>query len=314
MAGLKIASTYRKNKMNKNTLPVHSGILSLCFIAASAVGAPVQAVTITNLTASASYVMSGTNQVDMGPVFDSSSVDITHFAPDGSGSSIGIHTYADSASASFGSRASGSGIYLVTSEIQVTGTFSGDTFSSTIMPGQIYVLAPSGYPFAMGEAVIAALTFTLVIDGATTFTSSAELGLDSNGLGQEIVETPGGFNIGYALTTGADFAAYHFGASTQSIGGLGAGPHTFEYTIQSLAFGMTMADVCGGGSTGQGGQGGQSGQGACLLSSGAQSGDPLQSLPLPEPGSLALFAAGILGLAWSRLQKHVTPRSCFRAA
>lgn len=307
--------------MNKNSVLTQSRFLPLC-LAAYVVSAPVYATTITGLQADADYTLGAAPlpptpaPVVLGPQIamppGSTSVDILQFTPDIYGNNIGIHTYADSTSASFGSRASGDGSYDVTSNIKVTGDFTGDTFSSSIIPGQVYVQIPAGYVFGAGEFVSAHLKFSLVVDGGTPFLSEASLNWSTAGLVSNVSETAGGFNIGYSLTTAATFANYGFGPSTQMINGFGVGTHTFEYNIFAEAHGLTHSVTCvgDGGGNGQhpGDAGvaavgdGSTGQGGCQPGSGAQSGDPLHSLP--EPDSMALMGLGLGLFAWSSRQQQ----------
>lgn len=290
--------------MNKHSVFSHTRLLPLCMALACG-GTPAYATTITGLQADASYTLGVAAPVGL-PTQTATppattSVDILSFTGDGS-NNIGLHTYADSNSASFGSRASGDGDYAATSNIKVTGGFSGGTFSSTVIPGQIYVQIPAGYVFSAGEYVSAHLQFSLVVDGVTTFLSDASLLWNAGGLTTGTSETAGGFSIGYALSTAATFANYYFPSSTQTISGLGAGSHSFEYNILAEAHGLTHSVTCAGGGGGGGQHGGVAGnpavsdgtgggQGSCQPGSGAQSGDPLHSLP--EPGSTALFGLGL---------------------
>lgn len=289
-----------------------------CLAVAWACGAPAYAATITGLQAEAGYTLDGSPAVTLPTQTatppGTTSVDILQFTGDGF-NNIGIHTYADSPSASFGSRASGDGDYDAGSLITVTGTFSGDTFSSTVIPGQIYVQIPAGYVFDPGEFVSAHLQFSLAVDGGTPFLSDALLNWSAAGLTSSTSESANGFNIGYTLTTGATFANYSFPSSTQTINGLGGGDHTFVYTILAEAHGLTHPVTCagGGGSDGHGGineqVAGEPGQGSCQPGSGAQSGDPLHALP--EPGTAVLFGLGAAVLARSsrRGRKQAQPVS-----
>ncbi len=282
-----------------------------------------RAATISYLQADGSYQLASAGLVTLPsdtatPPADTS-VDVLSFPSDGPGNQAGIHAYGDSVSASFGSRASGGGSYDVTSKIAVTVQNVGDSISSTVTPGRVYVSIPAGYtPFA-GEFVSAHLQFALYLDGSATpqFTSDASLLLDNINpfLHSSMVETPGGFNIGYVLNSGSNDWSWDFGPSIQTFSGLDAlspshaGDHTLVYSIFAEAHGLSHAiDCAGGGHPGEviadlvnEGPGGKE---TCQPGSGAQSGDPL-----PEPGSLALSGIAMAALLRSRRQQRTLAKS-----
>ena len=300
--------------MNK----LHTRLLSACFVLAGMASASVNATTIASLQADASYNTPVLGSNTLGPLTASgptANVDILHFQTDSSGNNVGIHTYADTPTQSFGSRASGGGSYDVTSLITVNITGVGDTFTSHVIPGQIYLNFPTGYIFGLSDFVESDLKFSVSVDGGVAnFISDAHLKRDNTGLTASTTETPGGFSIGYAFSSGTSYDAYTFGASTQTISGLDTlstsftGNHTLVYTIFAEAKGHTHPVACNGGgnitgngvltgaSTVDGGNGGTN----CFPGSGAQSGDPL-AIDTPEPGSMTLFGVGLAMLAWSRL-------------
>jgi len=291
----------------------HPRLMQSCLLLACLASASAGATTVSQLQADASYNTPGFGSNTLGPSIGTgptANVDILHFDTDGFGNSVGIHTYADTPSQSFGSRASGGGNYAVTSTISITITGVGDSLTSHVIPGQVYLTVPVGYAFSTGESVSSHLEFALYVDGSATpsFTSDASLLRNSGGLASSTSETPGGFNIGYSLSSGAGYDAFSFGASTQVIAGFdslnpgNAGNHTLVYTIFAEAHGVTHAFT--GGSCGGSGGGGHNGAGVvgsatdgtgggqCYPGSGAQSGDPL-AITIPEPGSLALFSIGL---------------------
>jgi hypothetical protein len=288
----------------------HPRLSLACLVLACVAAASAQASAIASLQADASYNTPGLGSNTLGPLTASgptANVDILHFQSDGSGNNVGIHTYADTPTQSFGSRASGGGTYDVTSKISVTISGVGDTLVGHVIPGQVYLAVPAGYSFLTGEFVNAHLQFALYVDGALvpSFTSDASLSRTASGLSSSTAETAGGFSIGYSLTSGTGYDAFSFGASTQTISGFDAlspgfsGNHTLVYTIFAEAHGLThaFASNCGQqGGANIGGIGavadGTGGGGQCYPGSGAQSGDPL-AFPVPEPSSLALCALGL---------------------
>ena len=307
--------------MNK----LHTRLLPVCFVLAGMTSASVNATTIASLQADASYNTPVLGLNPLGPVTASgptANVDILNFQTDGSGNNIGIHTYADTPSQSFGSRASGGGTYDVTSLITVNITGVGNTFTSQVIPGQVYLNFPTGYIFGLTDFVESDLKFALSVDGGVAnFISDAHLKRDNTGLTASTTVTSGGFSIGYAFSSGAGYDAYTFGSSTQTISGLDAinpasfGNHTLVYTIFAEAKGQTHSVACNGGGnhpgngavTGAGTADGSNGTTDCFPGSGAQSGDPL-AIDTPEPGSMTLFGMGLALLAWSRRQFLPKPK------
>lgn len=303
--------------MNTALLSRHSQILPLCLLAASAASPMAHAATISYLQADGSYQLGSAALVilpsDMATPPGTTNADVLSFPSDSSGNQAGIHAYGNSVSASFGSRASGEGSYDVTSKIAVTVQNVGDSISSTIIPGRVYVSIPAGYTAIAGEFVSAHLQFELCVDGCATakYTSDASLLLDtiSPFLHSSMFETPGGFNIGYVLNSGPNDWSWDFGPSIQTFTGLDTlspshvGDHTLIYTIFAEAHGWSHAVDCAGGGHPGGAladifNGEPGGQGTCQPGSGAQSGDPL-----PEPGSLALFGIGMAVLLRSCRQQ-----------
>ena len=301
--------------MNK----LHTRLLPVCFVLAGMTSASVNATTIASLQADASYNTPVLGSHTLGPTIDSGSsanVDILHFETDSSGNNVGIHTYANTPSQSFGSRASGGGTYDVTSLITVNITGVGNTFASQVIPGQVYLNFPTGYIFGLTDFVESELKFALSVDGGVAnFISDAHLKRDNTGLNASTTVTSGGFSIGYSFSSGAGYDAYTFGSSIQTISGLDilspsfVGNHTLVYTIFAEAKGHTHAVACNGGGGGgnhpvnnaNASDGTGTGTTDCFPGSGAQSGDPLE-INTPEPGSMTLFGVGLAMLAWSRRQ------------
>ncbi|MBL8376833.1 MAG: PEP-CTERM sorting domain-containing protein [Burkholderiales bacterium] len=262
--------------------------------------------------------------------------DVLDFRNDASGNATGLHSYACGfGSFEFGSRSSGENTYYADGSAQVTTTITGDSFGFSVSPGQVGAFGSTS--FVAGEYQYAELTIRLIIDGTLYLDEFWSTNVGTGGATTSIYNSLGLLSVTNAFTSGAGFASYGLPGQDFFLTGLGAGSHSIDYQMISVARGMvsSMATCRAtiyapqGGGEGGGEGGGDNGGGledvaAAFLvevpndfvefnsfcGAGAQSGDPFPPIAraIPEPATAALFGlAAALLVAGAARRRRVFP-------
>lgn len=259
-------------------------------------------------------------------------VDILPSAGDALGNSIFMHVYGDT-SGQFGSRSSGTGFF------DATGLyFQTETVTNTSGIAQNYVfdfvvdagnlgINTGGATLGAAEGGSASYIIDVLLNGTSIANSQAQLSLTSAG---STFSESGTFSLGGAApTSSATSTSYSWNPLAQSIDlGVFAAAESFTlaYSMKTIATGSFVTKATGSGCSVDGNVGGGDffaaalndeggfigGECSSLGNSTAQIGDPNQfsgngatitAMSVPEPGTVLLMGAGLVGVGLSRRAK-----------
>ncbi len=260
-----------------------------------------------------------------GPV-SSGSVDILEFHFDGSGNSIGIHTFGAADGSSFGSRSSADGLdaasdgtfTFMDTFTNTTGSASLFDFVFTVIPGEVFVSEfDSSVTPGASDDLSAGYVLDINVGGSDAFDSAVTISNDSSG----ITQTRTGIDLNTGLpfspgTTSDNSYMWDEFVGSVSLGLLQPGDSVdIDYTLSTtaeVAVYVAGTFACGGGFDGEGGGElvltiDEPGFGGC--SAIARIGDPLPGqtggnsfhfAPVPAPAGLGLILLGIAGVGFAR--------------
>ncbi|MFN0161515.1 MAG: PEP-CTERM sorting domain-containing protein [Burkholderiales bacterium] len=262
--------------------------------------------------------------------------DVLDFRGDASGNATGLHSYACGfGQFEFGSRSSGERTFYADGSARVITTVTGDTFGFSVSPGQVGAFGSTS--FGAGEYQYAELTIRLIIDGTDFLNEfwSTEVGV--GGAITNVYNSLGSAAVSNLYNSGAGFASYALPGQDFFLTGLGAGTHSIDYEMISVARGRvsslascraTIYSPGGGGEgEGEGGGGDNGGEDIGLAAvlvegpgdfiefnsfcgAGAQSGDPFppiaRAIPEPATGALVGLAAALLVAGAARRRRALS--------